>query len=43
MSGQTAQPSQPLKPSAEGEGWKPRPIRLKIFGNLIAEVVHKGI
>ncbi len=42
MSAQTA-PPQPLKPSAEGEGWKPRPIRLKIFGNLIAEVVHKGI
>jgi len=34
---------QTLKPSAEGEGWKARPIKLKIFGNLIAEVVHKGI
>ncbi len=43
MSAQTAQPSQPLKPSAEGEGWKARPIRLKIFGNLVSEVVHKGI
>src|SRR5256885_3010587 len=40
---QVATPPQPLKPSAEGEGWKARPIRLKIFGNLIAEVVHKGI
>lgn len=35
--------TQTLKPSAEGEGWKARPIKLKIFGNLIAEVVHKGI
>src|SRR5437879_12644262 len=40
---QVATPSQTLKPSAEGEGWKARLIRLKIFGNLIAEVVHKGI
>ena len=40
---QVAAPPQTLKPSAEGEGWKARPIRLKIFGNLIAEVVHKGI
>src|SRR2546430_5841531 len=40
---QVATPPQTLKPSAEGEGWKARPIRLKIFGNLIAEVVHKGI
>src|SRR5213080_2494849 len=40
---QVATPPQTLKPSAEGEGWKPRPIKLKIFGNLIAEVVHKGI
>ncbi len=44
MSGQVATPPiQPLKPSAEGEGWKARPIKLKIFGNLIAEVVNKGI
>src|SRR5438128_10971982 len=40
---QVVTPPQTLKPSAEGEGWKARPIRLKIFGNLIAEVVHKGI
>jgi len=40
---QVATPPQTLKPSAEGEGWKARPIKLKIFGNLIAEVVHKGI
>lgn len=40
---QAATPPQTLKPSAEGEGWKARPIKLKIFGNLIAEVVHKGI
>ncbi len=40
---QVATTPQTLKPSAEGEGWKARPIRLKIFGNLIAEVVHKGI
>src|SRR5216117_3905518 len=40
---QVATPPQPLKPSAEGEGWKARPIKLKIFGNLISEVVHKGI
>ncbi len=32
-----------MKNTAEGEGWKARPIRLKIFGNLVAEVVHKGI
>jgi len=44
MSAQVATlPSQPLKPSAEGEGWKARPIKLKIFGNLISEVVNKGI
>src|SRR3989442_2141587 len=40
---QVATPPQTLKPSAEGEGWKARPIRLKIFGNLITEVVKKGI
>ncbi len=34
---QVATPPQTLKPSAEGEGWKARPIRLKIFGNLITE------
>ncbi len=43
MSVKTAQTSQPLRPSAEGEGWKARPIKLKIFGNLVSEVVHKGI
>lgn len=32
-----------MRPTVEGEGWKARPIKLKIFGNLIAEVVHKGI
>src|SRR5919108_4424645 len=34
---------QTMRSTVEGEGWKARPIRLKIFGNLIAEVVHKGI
>src|SRR6266566_4667105 len=29
---QVATPPQTLKPSAEGEGWKARPIRLKVFG-----------
>ncbi|HZF21186.1 MAG TPA: hypothetical protein VEZ43_01810, partial [Dongiaceae bacterium] len=43
MAAQVAAPPQTLKPSAEGEGWKARPIRLKIFGNLITEVVKKGI
>src|SRR6266849_5124646 len=43
MTAQVAAPPQTLKPSAEGEGWKARPIRLKIFGNLITEVVKKGI
>ena len=38
----TAQPA-PLKPSFEGEGWKPLPKKLKIFGNLLSEVVNKGI
>src|SRR5213593_1718499 len=38
----TAQPA-PLKPSFEGEGWKPLPKKLKIFGNLLSEVVSKGI
>ncbi len=33
----------PLKSSVEGEGWKPLPKKLKIFGNLVAEVVNKGI
>lgn len=33
----------PLKPSVEGEGWKPLPKKLKIFGNLLSEVVNKGI
>ncbi len=44
MAGQVA-PSlpQPLKSSVEGEGWKARPVRLKIFGNLVSEVVNKGI
>src|SRR2546427_9663059 len=37
-----AQPA-PLKPSVEGEGWKPLPKKLKIFGNLLSEVVNKGI
>src|SRR5438876_9369069 len=32
-----------LKSSVEGEGWKPLPKKLKIFGNLIAVVVNKGI
>src|SRR5205823_13734838 len=40
---QVATPPQTLKPSAEGEGWKVRQIKLKSFGNLNAEVVHKGI
>src|SRR5712692_2222011 len=40
----TAAPQvQTMKSTTEGEGWKARPIRLKIFGNLVAEVVHKGI
>jgi len=39
----TAQPAAPLKPSFEGEGWKPLPKKLKIFGNLLSEVVNKGI
>src|SRR2546425_351669 len=38
----TAQPA-PLKPSFEGEGWRPLPKKLKIFGNLLSEVVNKGI
>ncbi len=33
----------PLKSSVEGEGWKPLPKKLKIFGNLMTEVVNKGI
>src|SRR5881397_2232063 len=33
----------PLKSSVEGEGWKPLPKKLKIFGNLVSEVVNKGI
>src|SRR6266568_3275257 len=33
----------PLKSSVEGEGWKPLPKKLKIFGNLVTEVVNKGI
>lgn len=40
---QVTTPSQTLKPSAEGEGWKARPIKLKIFGSLVSEVVNKGI
>src|SRR3989441_11982139 len=40
---QVATPPQTLKPSAEGEGWKARRMRLRIFGNLITEVVKKGI
>ncbi len=36
-------PPAPLKSSVEGEGWKPLPKKLKIFGNLITEVVNKGI
>ncbi len=32
-----------LKSSVEGEGWKPLPKKLKIFGNLVSEVVNKGI
>ena len=39
----TAPQVQTMKSTTEGEGWKARPIRLKIFGNLVAEVVHKGI
>ncbi len=39
-----AQPgATPLKSSVEGEGWKPLPKKLKIFGNLVSEVVNKGI
>lgn len=33
----------PLRPSVEGEGWKPIPKKLKIFGNLLSEVVNRGI
>ncbi len=36
-------PPPPLKSSVEGEGWKPLPKKLKIFGNLVSEVVNKGI
>src|SRR3989441_4558920 len=36
-------PPVPLKSSVEGEGWKPLPKKLKIFGNLVSEVVNKGI
>ncbi len=36
-------PPAPLKSSVEGEGWKPLPKKLKIFGNLVSEVVNKGI
>ncbi len=51
MSGQTATPpptpavpqATPLKSTVEGEGWKARPIKLKIFGNLIQEVVNKNL
>ncbi len=52
MSGQTApKPATPvaapqivpLKSTVEGEGWKARPIKLKIFGNLIQEVVNKNL
>src|SRR5712691_5255363 len=51
MSGQTAPKpaappvpqSMPLKSTVEGEGWKARPIKLKIFGNLIQEVVNKNL
>ncbi len=43
----TPAPSAPvptsLKSSVEGEGWKPLPKKLKIFGNLVTEVVNKGI
>src|SRR5712692_8134983 len=38
-----ASPPPPLKSSVEGEGWKPLPKKLKIFGNLVSEVVNKGI
>src|SRR3989454_10754371 len=38
-----APPPVPLKSSVEGEGWKPLPKKLKIFGNLVSEVVNKGI
>ncbi len=38
-----AAPPAQLKSSVEGEGWKPLPKKLKIFGNLITEVVNKGI
>jgi len=44
--GQVAKPGVPppaLKSSVEGEGWKPLPKKLKIFGNLVTEVVNKGI
>lgn len=27
----------------EGEGWKPLPKKLKIFGNLLSEVVNRGV
>ena len=52
MSGQTASKpatppavplTTPLKSTVEGEGWKARPIKLKIFGNLIQEVVNKNL
>ena len=44
--GQVAKPVVPppaLTSSVEGEGWKPLPKKLKIFGNLVTEVVNKGI
>lgn len=34
---------QPLKSSVEQEGWKPRPIKLKIFGNLVSEIISKDL
>ena len=33
----------PMKSSVENEGWKARPIKLKIFGSLIAEIIGKDL
>ncbi|HET7404833.1 MAG TPA: Coenzyme F420 hydrogenase/dehydrogenase, beta subunit C-terminal domain [Candidatus Bathyarchaeia archaeon] len=36
-------PATPISSSVEHEGWKARPIKLKIFGSLIAEVISKDL
>jgi coenzyme F420 hydrogenase subunit beta len=33
----------PMKSSVETEGWKARPIKLKIFGSLVAEIISKDL